>query len=88
MVIPYFDDVLVPKASEQELAEYHQEILLLFHTGGLQVKEKGQFGMSQVGFLGFPINSSGIHLRPSKVKAIRNMPPARTKLELQSFWVF
>ncbi|KAL3194431.1 hypothetical protein MRX96_016221 [Rhipicephalus microplus] len=85
-VIPYFDDVLIPGASGQELLSRLREVLRRFQDAGLKVKrEKCQLGVAQVEFLGFRIDAEGIHPTPEKTQAILGAPRPSNKTELQAF---
>ncbi|XP_054832355.1 uncharacterized protein K02A2.6-like [Eublepharis macularius] len=85
-VIPYFDDVLIAGESESALAERLRCVLRKLQDAGLKVKrEKCQFAVESVEFLGFLIDAAGIHPTPAKVRAIKSAPPPGSKKELQSF---
>ncbi|XP_054830333.1 uncharacterized protein K02A2.6-like [Eublepharis macularius] len=85
-VIPYFDDVLIAGSTPSELSDRLREVLRCLQDTGLKVKkEKCQFGVPRVEFLGFLIDADGIHPTDSKVQAISQAPPPRSKKELQAF---
>lgn len=85
-IIPYFDDVLVVGRSSTELVGHLQEVLHHLQGSGLKVKEKNfQFGVPQIMFLGFLIDTDAIHPTACKVKAIhRALRPCAQK-ESQQF---
>ena len=46
---------------------------------------KCTFGVSSGKLLGFIVSNRGIEVDPTKVKAIREMPPPRTEKEVRGF---
>lgn len=85
-VIPYFDDVIIRGATEQELSSSLHEVLSRFAKSGIKAKrEKCIFGASNVIFLGFHIDRNGIRPTDDKVKAIHQAPTPKNKEELQAF---
>ncbi|XP_026533522.1 uncharacterized protein K02A2.6-like, partial [Notechis scutatus] len=85
-VVPYFDDVLVSAANQEELEGRLREVLEKFKGAGLKVKkEKCQLYTEQVEFLGYLLDRHGIHPTGSKVKAIKEAPTPKNKTELQAF---
>lgn len=84
--VPYFDDVLISASSRHELLTCVRAVLSKFQQVGLWVKkEKCSIAVPQVKFLGFLVNSSGIHPTSSKTKAIQDVPAPSNKAELQAF---
>ncbi|XP_068140073.1 uncharacterized protein [Drosophila tropicalis] len=60
-VLPYFDDIIVMGKSEEELAVRLNEVLSRFDKAGLRLRrDKCQFGVPSVEFLGFKIDALGI----------------------------
>ncbi|XP_032080207.1 uncharacterized protein K02A2.6-like [Thamnophis elegans] len=85
-VVPYFDDVLVSATSMDELMARLRLVLQRFQQVGLKVKrDKCQVAISQIEFLGFLINGSGIHPTAAKTKAIVEAPAPTNRAELQAF---
>lgn len=85
-VIPYFDDVLMSATSRPELLARVRTVLSRFQQVGLTVKkEKCHIAVPQVEFLGFLIDSVGLHPTTSKTKAIHEAPTPTSKAELQAF---
>ncbi|XP_032078769.1 uncharacterized protein K02A2.6-like [Thamnophis elegans] len=85
-VVPYFDDVLVSATSLEELMARLQAVLQKFQQVGLKVKrDKCQVAVSQIEFLGFLIDGSGIHPTAAKTKAIIEAPAPTNRAELQAF---
>ncbi|XP_060542061.1 uncharacterized protein K02A2.6-like [Pantherophis guttatus] len=85
-VVPYFDDVLISGDSRTQLLERLRLVLQRFKAKGLRVRrDKCIIGVQEVEFLGFLIDSTGIHPTKSKVEAIHEAPSPKNKTELQAF---
>ncbi|XP_060539009.1 uncharacterized protein K02A2.6-like, partial [Pantherophis guttatus] len=85
-VVPYFDDVLVSGDSRAQLLERLRLVLQRFKAKGLRVRrDKCTIGVQEVEFLGYLIDSTGIHPTKSKVEAIHEAPSPKNKTELQAF---
>ncbi|XP_043063528.1 uncharacterized protein K02A2.6-like [Drosophila ficusphila] len=85
-VLPYFDDIVIMGKSEEELASRLNEVLTRMDQAGLRLrKEKCQFGVSSIEFLGFKVDALGIRPSADKVKAIHEAPPPKEKKQLQAF---
>ncbi|XP_068149456.1 uncharacterized protein [Drosophila tropicalis] len=85
-VLPYFDDIIVMGKSEEELAVRLNEVLSRFDKAGLRLRrDKCQFGVPSVEFLGFKIDALGIRPCASKVEAIKCAPAPKDKKQLQAF---
>ena len=85
-VIAYFDDILVFGSDINEHNNNLKKVLQRISDSGLTLnKDKSKFAMTEVKFLGHVINSSGIKVDDSKVKAITNISTPKNKTELQRF---
>ncbi|XP_064482878.1 uncharacterized protein LOC135395716 [Ornithodoros turicata] len=85
-VVPYFDDILIQAANQDELATRLREVLRRLARAGLRArKDKCLFGVSSVEFLGYRVDANGIHPADSKVTAIHDAPRLNSKQELQAF---
>nr|XP_042901662.1 uncharacterized protein K02A2.6-like [Parasteatoda tepidariorum] len=85
-VVPYFDDVLVRRSSEEELAARLEQVLDRLRKAGLKANgSKCLFGVTEVDFLGYRIDAKGIHPSKSKVEAIHAFPVPKNKVQLQAF---
>ena len=47
--------------------------------------QKCTFGVTIGKLLGFPVSDRGIEVNPSKIKAILEMPPPKSKKEMRGF---
>ncbi|KFD46136.1 hypothetical protein M513_12978 [Trichuris suis] len=85
-VVPYFDDVLVTACSETELANTLRKVFERLFQAGIRLKRaKCVFGLQSINFLGYRIDSNGIHPAEEKVAAIHKFPPPKNKQQLQAF---
>ncbi|XP_030380504.1 uncharacterized protein K02A2.6-like [Scaptodrosophila lebanonensis] len=72
-VLPYFDDIVVMGKTEEELAERLIQVFSRFDKAGLRLRrDKCQFGVPSIEFLGFKNDACGIR-------------PTTDKKQLQSF---
>ena len=82
----FFDDITISGTSPDDfLANLHKVLTLLQNSGIRLNKEKCQWCLSEVTYLGFRINSEGIQPTNDKLLAIRDAPPPQNKTELQSY---
>ncbi|GKC22750.1 putative reverse transcriptase domain-containing protein, partial [Tanacetum coccineum] len=85
-MIVFIDDILVYSNTREE-HEVHLGLVLEFlKKEKLYAKfSKCEFWLRKVQFLGYVINGDGIHVDPSKIKAVKNWKPFRTLSEVRSF---
>ncbi|GJX85440.1 putative nucleotidyltransferase, ribonuclease H, partial [Tanacetum coccineum] len=76
--------------ASKEKHEVHLKLILeLLEKEKLFGKfSKCEFWLQEVCFLGHVVNSKGIHVDPSKIKAIKNWKPLKTLTEIRSFLRF
>ncbi|GBM67237.1 Transposon Ty3-G Gag-Pol polyprotein [Araneus ventricosus] len=85
-VLPYFDDVLIFAATDEQLCNHLLLVLERLSESGIRDnKNKCIFKTKAVEFLGFVIDASGIHPSDSKVRAIHEAPRPKNKTKLQAF---
>ena len=85
-VLCMMDDILVFGQNETEHDKRLEAVFERLKQAGLTLnKEKCEFRMNQVKFLGHIVSREGIQIDPSKVKAIQDMQPPTNKKELKSF---
>jgi hypothetical protein len=69
----YLDDILIYSTNEKEHEEHVRKVLERLREFGLYCKaEKCQFGVAEVGFLGFVINSEGIGMESDRIATIED----------------
>ncbi|GJZ35764.1 putative nucleotidyltransferase, ribonuclease H [Tanacetum coccineum] len=85
-VIMFIDDILIYSHNEKEHEEHLKIILELLKKEELYAKfSKCEFWISTVKFLGHVINSSGIHVDPTKIEAVKNWASPTTPSEIHQF---
>ncbi|GKD84902.1 putative reverse transcriptase domain-containing protein [Tanacetum coccineum] len=76
--IAFIDDILIYSKSKEEHEVHLKLILELLEKEKLFRKfSKCEFWLQEVHFLGHVVNSEGIHVDPSKIKAVKNWKPQR-----------
>lgn len=91
----YLDDVLVytaPQAGESQAKTYQRHrqhlegVIRSIDEAGLKLKpEKCQFGVNETTFLGYIVDTDGIHMEDGKVTAIRDWPAPKNGRDLAGF---
>ena len=85
-VICYLDDILISGSTPQEHLENLKRVLQRLEQYGIQArKTKCAFMCKAVEYLGYRIDSEGLHTLDSKVNAILKAPHPRNVQELRSF---
>ncbi|GKD43514.1 putative reverse transcriptase domain-containing protein [Tanacetum coccineum] len=85
-VIVFIDDILIYSRDEKEHEEHLKTILELLKKEELYAKfSKCEFWIHTVKFLGHVIDSSGIHVDPAKIEAVKNWVSPTTPSEIRQF---
>lgn len=85
-VICYIDEILVTGENEQEHISNLAEVFECLKEHGIRVKkEKCEFLVNCVKFLGYKIDAKGIHADPAKLAAITEAPRPSNQQQLKSF---
>ncbi|GKB44593.1 putative reverse transcriptase domain-containing protein [Tanacetum coccineum] len=85
-VIVFINDILIYSKSKEEHEVHLKLILELLEKEKLFRKfSKCEFWLREVRFLGHVMNSEGIHVDPSKIKAVKNWKPPKTPSEIHLF---
>ena len=85
-VIVYLNDILVSGTSEEDHLKTLEIVLQRLLSAGLSVKkEKCQFRVSSIYYLGHKIDSEGLHLLPDKIDAIQRAATPQSTTELKVF---
>ncbi|GJS26060.1 putative reverse transcriptase domain-containing protein [Tanacetum coccineum] len=85
-VIVFIDDILIYSRNEKEHEEHLKTILELLKKEELYAMfSKCKFWINTVKFLGHVIDSSGIHVDPAKIEAVKNWASPTTPLEIRQF---
>jgi hypothetical protein len=82
----HMDDILVYGSSLEEHDNRLVKVLKLLQEVGMTLnREKCEFAIREVRFLGHLVNADGISADPAKVQAIKEFPPPKSKKELRRF---
>ena len=82
----YVDDIVIATKTREEFEVTLEMILSRLKEAGLRLKrEKCEFEVSEIEFLGFVISKEGIRPSETKFAAIQKYPEPKTKKELQQF---
>jgi hypothetical protein len=80
----YLDDILIYSNNEKEHDEHVRKVLEWLRKFGLYCKaEKCQFGVSEVGFLGFVISSKGVGMESDRISKIEDWPAPKSVRDVQ-----
>ncbi|GJZ86385.1 putative reverse transcriptase domain-containing protein [Tanacetum coccineum] len=81
-VIVFIDDILIYSKNKEEHGKHLKTILNLLRSKKLYAKfSKCDFWLDSVQFLGHVIDSSGVHVDPAKIEAIKNCAAPTTPTE-------
>ncbi|GJQ95830.1 putative reverse transcriptase domain-containing protein, partial [Tanacetum coccineum] len=81
-MIVFIDDILIYFKTWEEHVEHLRLVLGLLKKEKLYAKfSKCEFWLREVQILGHVINGNGIHVDPSKIKAVKNWKAPRTSYE-------
>ncbi|GJS86366.1 reverse transcriptase domain-containing protein [Tanacetum coccineum] len=85
-VIVFIDDILIYSKNKEEYYEHVKTILNLLRSEKLYAKfSKCDFWLDSVQFLGHVIDSSGVHVDPAKIEAIKNWAAPTTPTKVRQF---
>ncbi|XP_073525656.1 uncharacterized protein [Phyllobates terribilis] len=85
-VVVYFDDILIYSKSAQDHEEHLREVLSTLRTVQLYGNlKKCDFCTHEVIFLGFVVNTQGLHVDKDKVKAVQDWPTPTSMTQVRSF---
>jgi len=80
----YLDDILIYLTNEKEHEEHVRKVLERLREFGRYCKaEKCEFRVSEIGFLGFVINSEGIGMESDRISAIEDWPTLKSVRDVQ-----
>ncbi|GJU45351.1 putative reverse transcriptase domain-containing protein [Tanacetum coccineum] len=85
-MIVFIDDILIYSKTNEEHDVHLRLILELLKKEELDAKfSKCDFWLSKVQFLGYVINSEGIHVDPAKIESIKDWESPKTPTEIRQF---
>jgi len=80
----YLDDILIYSTNEKDHEEHVRQVLQRLKEFGLYCKaEKCQFGVSEVGFLGFVITPNGVSMESDQISTIEDWPTPKSIRDVQ-----
>ncbi|KAK7939091.1 hypothetical protein WMY93_002417 [Mugilogobius chulae] len=80
----FLDDVVIWGTTQAEHDERLAKVMLKAKQSGLKLnRQKCQFGVSEITYLGDKLSAAGIQPDPEKVRAITDMPIPENKTDLQ-----
>ena len=87
MIVVYIDDILITGRTKEEHLQNLGQVLAHLSEYGLKLKkQKCYFLEDSVEYLGYVIDSNGLHATPAKFEAILNAPSQKDVTELRSFF--
>ena len=84
-VIAYFEDILVTGAYDTEHLESLKEVFKQLSEAGFRLHRKCQFLAPEVTYLGYCIDSEGLHPTDDKLRAVQAASVPRNVTELKSY---
>ncbi|XP_033144892.1 uncharacterized protein LOC117133039 [Brassica rapa] len=85
-VVVYFDDILIFSTSLAEHTDHLCKVLTVLRTEQLYAaKQKCEFGVNKVLFLGYVVSDQGLAVDHSKIEAVQSWPIPKTVSEVRSF---
>ncbi|GJY09852.1 putative reverse transcriptase domain-containing protein [Tanacetum coccineum] len=85
-VIVFIDDILIYSRNKQEQEEHLKLILELLKKEQLYAKfSKCEFWIPKVQFLGYVIDSQGIHVDPAKIESVKDWASPKSAMEIRQF---
>ncbi|GJS40087.1 putative reverse transcriptase domain-containing protein [Tanacetum coccineum] len=85
-VIVFIDDIMIYSNSKEDHEVYLKLVLELLKKEKLFAKfSKCKFWLQEVHFLRHVVNNNGIHMDPSKIKAVKNLKVLKMPSEIRSF---
>ena len=82
----YLDDILIFSKTLAEYRKYIRAVFNVLYQYKLSVnKEKSEFYITKIVFLGYKISPSQICIEPSKVEVIKNWPIPTNVIEVRGF---
>ncbi|XP_050528243.1 uncharacterized protein K02A2.6-like [Daktulosphaira vitifoliae] len=83
-IIIYFDDIMISANAKEEHDNILEQVIQVARENNIKFnKDKIQFEMNEVKFLGFLFNENGMRPDPVRIKAINELQDPTNKTELQ-----
>lgn len=83
-VFAYLDDIIIVTPTFEQHLVVLEEVVKRIHSAGLTLsREKSQFCRSELRYLGYVINGSGLLVDPEKIRAMLNIPTPKSTSEVR-----
>lgn len=83
-VFAYLDDIIIVAPTFEKHLEILEEVLKRVHGAGLTLnRDKCQFCRKELKYLGYVVNSLGLHVDPDKIQSILDIPTPKTVKEVR-----
>ena len=84
--VSFYDDILIGGKNVEKHVENLRKVLTKLSEAGFKIKrEKCNFFVDEICYLGYKINKDGLHTTEEKIAAIRDAPVPKSITELKSF---
>ena len=85
-VVVFIDDILIYSKNEEEHEEHLRIVLETLRQEKLFAKrEKCEFWLKSISFLGHIVSAAGVSVDPSKIEAVKEWPVPKSAKEIKSF---
>ncbi|PKU62169.1 RNA-directed DNA polymerase [Dendrobium catenatum] len=85
-VLAYFDDVLIYSPNLQDHRTHLKSVFAVLREQQLFVnKEKCQFAVAEISFLGYKLSAEGLHVDWEKIEAVRSWPTPQSFTDVRRF---
>ena len=85
-IVVYLDDILITGSSNAEHLASLKEVLTRLEKAGLRLNQKrSQFLAPSITYLGYRIDSEGLHPTEDKLKAVQSAPQPNNVTELKAY---
>ena len=85
-VLVYLDDIFITEASQEEHVSDLKEVLSRLQEAKLSLcKDKCEFMVSSVNYLGHIIDANGLYPAPDQLKVVRNAPAPQNVTQLKAY---
>ncbi|KAA3677466.1 uncharacterized protein DEA37_0014526 [Paragonimus westermani] len=84
--VSYMDDIIIVSPSPDEHKTHLEQVFNRIHEYGFTLrKQKCEFFLPQIKYLGFIVDCNGRRPDPAKISAIKDLPSPTNRVQLQSF---
>ena len=85
-VLVFSDDIFISGRTKSEFLDKLRQVLSILENAGLRLnRDKCQWCLKEITYLGYRVTADGIYPTNEKIKAILNAPPPKNITQLQAF---